>query len=555
IYFNMLSELRTPVYVRELIIKDLRSYFGHDFHDNLNEKDLALVLDVIGKSESKKIFNRGLIDFRRKFDNPVMVRNISRLLIRYQPERLFAFLSANQDTIASNPAFSVNFAEELIQISETGIAEKIIGEFGKNSDQASFHRIYARIYKKNRQEGKYFDSLLKYLAEVPYDLGFQDKLIDFLAGSTGRGLNFSRREYWIRAMEAIPSLPVKGRLIYWYLRFLKNTGDKTALQKLLSEYYQHCPGSYYIKTIRQEFSPEISELKLPANPTSGKENLVQFLSITGARPEEMEKIRGKNLSFAYYDTAFDLGVRLSNAQSKVKNHELLQLAAEYLRIGEESNAQYLVNQYSGQKGLNEEEKQELLVGLGDITRNAYLSLFNTRLLMRKYKIPDDPLLLPQTITSRLYPRPHRSVVSKNSKSFGVEEDIVYAIMRQESFFREAAISSSNAKGLMQVMPSTGKFLAKSLHVNDYSLHDPEVSIKLGTKFLSDLLQMNSNDLRWASIAYNGGPGNLRKWKRNHYQGDFNHFLEEIPSKESRDYCRITLSNYYNYRLLRSFYNQ
>jgi soluble lytic murein transglycosylase-like protein len=103
---------------------------------------------------------------------------------------------------------------------------------------------------------------------------------------------------------------------------------------------------------------------------------------------------------------------------------------------------------------------------------------------------------------------------------------------------------------MQVMPATGRFLASKLKVSDYSLHDPEVSIRFGAKFLADLLKNYEGKLTWAAIAYNGGPGNLRKWKRNHYRGDFNHFLEELPSKESRDYCRIIISNYMNYKTLK-----
>jgi len=190
-----------------------------------------------------------------------------------------------------------------------------------------------------------------------------------------------------------------------------------------------------------------------------------------------------------------------------------------------------------------------LVGLGDKSSTTYLSLFYTRILMKLLKIPDDPVLLPTDINSRLYPRPHREIVTKSSNEFSVEEEVVYAIMRQESFFRENAISSSNARGLMQVMPATGKFLAKKLGTTNYSLHDPEVSIKFGAKFLADLLSHNDSKLTWASIAYNGGPGNLRKWKRNHYRNDFNHFLEELPSKESRDYCRVIMSNYMNYKLL------
>ncbi|HNK93640.1 MAG TPA: lytic transglycosylase domain-containing protein, partial [Leptospiraceae bacterium] len=258
---------------------------------------------------------------------------------------------------------------------------------------------------------------------------------------------------------------------------------------------------------------------------------------------------GHNLNFAYYKDSIDLGQRLSNASSKIQSQKILLMAVEYLKVGEFDRGIYIIDDYANRNNLNENEKFELYVGAGDLSKNAYLSLYYTRQLMKSFKIPDDPLLLPSSITTRLYPRPHLDIVKESAKEFSVDEDIVYAIMRQESFFRENAISPSNARGLMQVMPATGRIIAKKLKIENYSLHDPEVSIKFGTKFIADLLN-SYGALKWASIAYNGGPGNLRKWKRNHYMNDFNHFLEELPSKESRDYCRIIISNYINYKVLR-----
>ncbi|EMM79389.1 transglycosylase SLT domain protein [Leptospira interrogans str. 2006001854] len=161
------------------------------------------------------------------------------------------------------------------------------------------------------------------------------------------------------------------------------------------------------------------------------------------------------------------------------------------------------------------------------------------------------ILLPSKLAARIYPRPHRGLVTSISQKLGIEEDIIYAIMRQESFFKENAVSVSNARGLMQIMGPTGKEIAKGMNLNSYSLFDPEVSIEMGARFLRYLVASHGN-LQWASIAYNGGPGNLRKWKRNHYRGDFNHFLEELPLKEPRDYCRIVSSNYYNYQNLRKY---
>jgi hypothetical protein len=263
---------------------------------------------------------------------------------------------------------------------------------------------------------------------------------------------------------------------------------------------------------------------------------------------------GQNLSFAFSKNAIDLAAKLSHAVEKVNSNPILSTSADYFKLGNHKEGMMLAELYFKVSKLSEKEKQELLVGIGDVSKNYYLSLYYTRILMKLYQIPDDPILIPKDLTNRLYPRPHRALVKKNADRFGIEEEVVYAIMRQESFFRENAISPANARGLMQVMPSTGKFLASRLNVTNYSLHDPEVSIQFGAKFLADLLKDNGNKLTWASIAYNGGPGNLRKWKRNHFKGDFNHFLEELPNKESRDYCRIIISNYMIYKTLKKMDN-
>jgi soluble lytic murein transglycosylase-like protein len=105
------------------------------------------------------------------------------------------------------------------------------------------------------------------------------------------------------------------------------------------------------------------------------------------------------------------------------------------------------------------------------------------------------------------------------------------------------------------MPKTGAWLTSKLKINDYDLLHPETSIQLGAKFFSDLLKKYNNDFRWAAVAYNGGPGNLEKWKKKYYHNDFNYFLEILPVKESRNYCRKTYQNYLHYKISRILYDE
>jgi len=553
-WLTIISDVKCPDYVRDNVYSDFKFHLKGNIYDELDSTGLSFLLDRFSRKESKELYNKGLIRIDQKYDNPVSFKNITRFLLRNNSSRIPGFFRNHLELVSSEPYFVGAVAEELYANKEIEIAEKILSSFIHEPFPLSARRAITRIYFKQHQEKKFFSSLLEYLKENPYDLGFQDKLIDFLTGKNSKGNHYAEKKYWEDAIQSLPNLPVKGRLVYWYFRFLKESNDKKNLFANLENYYELCPGSYYIQTIKDEFKNEIAQMELPSNPTRNKKNLFKFLSLS-SKNKEIQALKNKDLSFAFNPMSFELGTRLSSSHDQIHSHRLLNLATEYLRLGEERAGMLLVGKYSDSNNLRDEEKLFLNVGIGDLTNNNYLTIFNTRQLMKKHKIPDDPILLPSSIISRLYPRPHRDIVLKNSENFQVSENIIYAVMRQESFFREAAVSVSNARGLMQVIPSTGKFLARSFGEKDYSLFDPEISVKFGTKFLSDLLKMNGGDLRWATIAYNGGPGNLRKWKRNHYRGDFNHFLEEIPSKESRDYCRIVVSNYYNYKQLKDLFDK
>lgn len=121
---------------------------------------------------------------------------------------------------------------------------------------------------------------------------------------------------------------------------------------------------------------------------------------------------------------------------------------------------------------------------------------------------------------------YRTEISKAAQKYELPEKLIAAVMKQESNFNASAVSSAGASGLMQLMPSTAKYLG----VNDR--FDPEQNIMGGAKYLRQMLDQFDNNLSTALAAYNAGPGNVRK-----YDGI-------PPFKETQNYVKKVL-NYFN----------
>ncbi len=140
-----------------------------------------------------------------------------------------------------------------------------------------------------------------------------------------------------------------------------------------------------------------------------------------------------------------------------------------------------------------------------------------------------------------------------SKGFAIDRAILFAFMRQESGFNVRAKSPVGARGLMQLMPRTASFVAgdRSLRWrNKAKLFDPEFNLDLGQKYLGYLLddELVKGDMFRLAVAYNAGPGNLRKWLRKaKFDGDPLLFVESIPWRESRLFVERVLTNFWIYR--------
>jgi soluble lytic murein transglycosylase len=149
----------------------------------------------------------------------------------------------------------------------------------------------------------------------------------------------------------------------------------------------------------------------------------------------------------------------------------------------------------------------------------------------------------------LYPRPFKKQVEAACKKYGVEENLVWSVMRQESAFKPSATSWAGASGLMQLMPGTAKDEAKRLGLKKYDIYDVTDNIGIGTAHLARLSGFLKR-VDWVMAAYNAGAGNARKWLADGGQDlapDF--WIERVRFDETCDYVQKVSANLEVYRLL------
>lgn len=149
-----------------------------------------------------------------------------------------------------------------------------------------------------------------------------------------------------------------------------------------------------------------------------------------------------------------------------------------------------------------------------------------------------------------YPRAYWEQVAPLAHEVGVDPYLMLSIARQESTYRPGLTSIAGAKGVMQLMPDTAKWLVKTderVPASDATkLGDPRSSLRLGAHYLKLMLDRYNGNMVYALAAYNGGPGNCDKWQKQFKGATFSEFIEFIPFVETRNYVKRVLANYVTY---------
>jgi len=153
----------------------------------------------------------------------------------------------------------------------------------------------------------------------------------------------------------------------------------------------------------------------------------------------------------------------------------------------------------------------------------------------------------------VFPLAYQGVLMDEADRADVDPWLLAGLVRQESSFDPEARSWVGARGLSQIMPGTGQWLARGAGVRNFTpelLNVPEINLRMGARYLGDQLERYRGARDLALAAYNAGPGRADRWKRElGYGRDIDAFRDRIPFAETREYVKVVLRNAELYRRL------
>ncbi|WII71405.1 transglycosylase SLT domain-containing protein [Bdellovibrio sp. 22V] len=409
----------------------------------------------------------------------------------------------------------VLFAKTLWTEDQTSQAVKVLKETHRLlRGSYPMDEVYFILGRIEEEKGNFTKAIEYFEAsyQQPVSLaGLRDKI------SWLKSWNYYKLEKWSEAQTSFEQMkdtvkdPAdKSRARFWLARAYDKQGLKDKANNELQELIKEDPLGYYgvvaVRELKQNFGP----LKTETKDLSG-------LSLLGVQ----ELTPQTRLTTEW----------LISVNEKPFAEKVLNSAVEDLK----------------KRNITSEETW-LAISSGYARTGLYLPLFsalgNLQPEVKDRLLNDHPDLL--------FPQPFSDIISEASNKSGTPQEFIYSIIRQESAFNPEARSSVDAFGLMQLLPSVAKNLAKSNSLEykeALDLFKPEVNIPLGAFELKSLMKKYDNQFILAVSGYNANDSAIRGWLKTRYRPDSVEFIEEVPYEETRAYIKLVMRNYVFYQRL------
>jgi len=336
---------------------------------------------------------------------------------------------------------------------------------------------------------------------------------------------------WRALLEAAPASADAPRARYWLGKVLWAQGQVDEARNILQSLSRDLPRNFYgiraryLLQANGKTAPWIapsSLLHLTADEEAERAEVAAWLRAwaglpAGVDPAQLSPTIGENPRFRRGQELFSVGLR---TQARDEFDALRkELAQQPLLL-------YQLALLTGD------------LGLYSVSLRATIDLIALA--------PEGSVLdMPRQIGRLAFPTYFSDLVLLESRTYNLDPLLIWALIRQESVFDDQVVSWAGAIGLMQIIPSTGKWIAEMMPWGEYEqrlLYRPYVNIRMGTWFLRRILDMINNDVMSALAGYNGGPGNGKHWFEQS-GGDPDLLVEIINYDEPQRYVREIYRHY------------
>jgi soluble lytic murein transglycosylase len=314
-----------------------------------------------------------------------------------------------------------------------------------------------------------------------------------------------------------PYHPTAPRARYWLARSLEEIGERERAGDLYSALVQRSPLGYYGLLADQRLqNMGVSAAMDPLPPVPSPQSVEEVISLLG--PERPLGVDRAAALFA----------------SKLKREgveELIGLMDHFRKTGDTQGATLVVDLFQ-------------IFG-----KDAWAFL-----LARRVTEGDEPNDLERRpyywrVWRHAFPTPFEEEVRFASSENQLDPFLLYSVMRTESLFRPESVSPVGARGLMQLMPATARWIGKQdrrarTHAKRYKKSDS--NIWLGAWYVRHLLDQYKGDVPKALGAYNAGPAAMDRWIKRFASMEPDEFNERIPYDETRAYVRRAMESYLVY---------
>lgn len=317
-----------------------------------------------------------------------------------------------------------------------------------------------------------------------------------------RARKFSQAASAFQALpEAHPASSHVLRARYWWGRSLSRSGKSQEARQVFQALVEDVPLTYYGLLAAVAAKEDLQARIASSTPTATPRDP----ALTPCERSRVERAEHFIAEGAGTSAAEELQGLASREVARLSSSFLLYLATLYSEAGDDLSAFMTVSE----------------------------------LLRRKH-----PSAFTEYTLRLLFPPRHLELVRKYATEHALEPALLLSVMKQESSFRPAVVSSQGAVGLMQLLPSTAEELEKGISP---LLSQPDPNIRVGTRYLRKLLDYFCGNRALLLAGYNAGPRKVSNWKKQGLAGaELIDFVEDIPLRETRDYVAQIIRNHYWY---------